>query len=252
MTSAIAPDSLRLVQEVAPVLRHRKVVLFGRFAPAWRPEVEALRAMGARPPLVVTARGTGDPLPAGAAEVFHTELTAPDAVAGFRTWEALAANPPPAVRAAVERFDPAGEAIAILDASASRERLLGRLVFGARPPAWVRWEDKLEVDRIWDACGVPRPPSAVVPLADASALSHYSNRLDAGDGVVWAGDASQGFNAGAALTRPVFSGVDVAGARAFFEGRCAAVRITPFLRGIPCRVHGFVLPSGVCGGSPVE
>jgi hypothetical protein len=45
---------------------------------------------------------------------------------------------------------------------------------------------------------------------------------------------------------------DRAEALAFFRARCDRVRVLPFLEGVPCSIHGFVLPDGTAALRPVE
>ena len=39
---------------------------------------------------------------------------------------------------------------------------------------------------------------------------------------------------------------------AFFAAHCDRVRVLPFLDGVPCSIHGFVLPDGTAVFRPVE
>jgi hypothetical protein len=89
----------------------------------------------------------------------------------------------------------------------------------------------------------------VVPLADAQ---RAAAELDRGDGTVWAADAREGFHGGASQTHWVRD--DVSRERAVDELRsvCDRVRVMPFVEGIPCSVHGIVLPDGIVVLRPVE
>jgi len=52
--------------------------------------------------------------------------------------------------------------------------------------------------------------------------------------------------------RWVVSDEDAALALAFFAARCDRVRVMPFLDGVPCSIHGMVLPDGTAVFRPVE
>jgi hypothetical protein len=69
---------------------------------------------------------------------------------------------------------------------------------------------------------------------------------------VWSGDARDGFNGGGNYVRWVVDRRDRATARAFFATRCDRVRVMPFLDGMPCSIHGLVLPDGTAALRPVE
>ena len=157
-----------------------------------------------------------------------------------------------ALETALDRYDPEGEALVVgglfLDGV---ERIAGRRRFGVRSKAFGALEDKAVIDEFWDACRVPRAPSETVP-AHGAALREASRRLDGGSGCVWAGDASEGPNGGAAYVRWVRTPADARAAEAFFRAHCRRVRVMPFLEGIPCSIHGLVFPEGVAVLRPLE
>ena len=70
--------------------------------------------------------------------------------------------------------------------------------------------------------------------------------------MVWTGDARDGFNGGGNFVRWLRDDHDRAAAEAFFRPRCDRVRVMPFLEGVPCSIHGFVLPDGTAALRPVE
>ena len=70
--------------------------------------------------------------------------------------------------------------------------------------------------------------------------------------MVWSGDARDGFNGGGDFVRRVLTDDDARAALAFFGPRCDRVRVMPFLDGVPCSIHGFVLPDGTAVLRPVE
>ena len=121
------------------------------------------RELGAARCLVVaTGVGTG-PLPDPAdAESIVVEVEAPDMMSEMRAVEAILADPPADVVAALDRFDPDRDALVLLASVGSSSMLGDRPGFGARPASWVALEDKTVCDALFDAAGVPRPPSRVV------------------------------------------------------------------------------------------
>ena len=232
------------------VYGERSVVLVGDVATGATPRVKGLRALGVDRILVVaTGRGTG-PLPD--AEVYIHELPpGENMVASFRLEEQFFATPPADVLAAIDAFDRDGAALMLAPPFFDVRRLGGRELFGSRRVEWVALEDKTRNDALFDACGVPRPPTAVVPV-DPDALDRAAARLDAGTGTVWAGDARDGFNGGGVFVRWVGDADDRDEAEAFFTPRCDRVRIAPFVEGIPCSIHGLVMGDGVAALRPVE
>ena len=97
-------------------------------------------------------------------------------------------------------------------------------------------------DQIWAAADVPCAPHLIVPV-DEEALAAATDRMAGPLGAVWSGDARDGFNGGA-TTRWVLDEDDRTAAYAFPAPRCDRVRVMPFLDGVPCSIHGFVLPDG--------
>jgi hypothetical protein len=152
----------------------------------------------------------------------------------------------------VDAYDPAGEAVWLVGPFVGTTPIDGRAVLGGRPRAWAALEDKLVADAIWDAVGGARAPSRVVALTDTDALREACRGLDEGQGVVWSGDARDGFNGGGDFVRRVLTDDDARTALGFFGPRCDRVRVMPFLDGVPCSIHGIVLPDGTAVLRPVE
>ncbi len=168
---------------------------------------------------------------------------------GIRSFQRSILEPDAATQAAVDEFDPEGIARVITEPFNAGTHVLGRRVFGPRMPSWLALEDKIVVDELWDAAGVSRAPSAIVPVADAAqAASLLSNA----QGTVWAADTRQGWHGGAAYTRWVADAGAVQEATEWFRDRAHKVRVMPFLDGIPCSIHGFVASDGVAAFRPVE
>jgi hypothetical protein len=83
-------------------------------------------------------------------------------------------------------------------------------------------------------------------------LSSVAQRLDSGDGTVWAGDTRDGTNGGGDYVRWVRDRADAWKALKFFSAHCDCVRVMPFLEGVPCSIHGLVLRDGVVPLRPME
>lgn len=156
---------------------------------------------------------------------------------------------PKAVVDAIDAFDPDGTALVLPGFPVDFAAAAGRPNAARRDPAWIALEDKTVVDALWDRLGVPRLPSAVVPVADAPA-AHRA--LGAGRGTVWAADARDGWHGGATGTRWVRDDGFVDEALAFFGARADRVRVMPFAEGIPCSIHGMVLGDAVVAFRPCE
>jgi hypothetical protein len=151
-------------------------------------------AFGAKGAFVVSGReGTSDP--AADVDVPERTLGLPEMpmMAAIRAAEAALRALPPDVQAAIDAWDPDRRAMALGAIFSDGRDIGGRRFFGARPLAWQALEDKTTIDTIWDAVGVPRAPSVVVPVAEARAAAA---KLDQGHGTVWAADLSRGFHGG--------------------------------------------------------
>jgi len=174
-----------------------------------------------------------------------------DRMAAIRAGQDLLADLPLHAREALDRFDPEREARVIGPLFSDGRPVGGRRVYGARPAAWQALEDKVSIDPFWDAAGIARAPSGSV-AADLATLNEASAELERGAGTVWAGDDREGFNGAAWGVRWVRTAEQAAEAAAFFAARCDRVRVMPFLEGIPCSIHGIVLPDRVLALRPCE
>jgi hypothetical protein len=232
--------------------RGRKLILTGAPLATLRATGRMVRSLGAaRPFLLAAGMGTG-PLPSeeeGARYVLR--LTAPDIVSETRAIMALLADLPPEALAALDRYDPDREALVLSPPVNELHTIAGRRVYAPRRPSWRRLEDKTVVDELWDAHGIRRPPSVIVPATD-EALRAAARRMDRGLGTVWSGDTREGVNGGAIYVRWVRDGRDATEAAAFLSVRCNRARVVPFIEGVPCSIHGLVLPDGVAALRPVE
>lgn len=236
------------MQPLQRVFGGRRVVLAGAVAAAWTEHVPTLRAAGATDILVVAgAWGAGDRPDANVVVVEGPP--APSVMDQIRSDERFLADPPAEVRAALDRFDTDADAVVLGTFLNVRPDLAGRPFVTYRRPDWVALEDKVVVDAFWDRAGIGRQPSAVVPLDEAE---RAAASLDRGDGTVWAADAREGFHGGASRTHWIADDESRAAAIDALTPVCDRVRIMPFLEGIPCSIHGMVLPDGVAVLRPVE
>ena len=223
-----------------PVFVGRKIVLTGTPVAGAGGRVEALREYGAAGVFVIgDGMGTG-PLPD--AEWVALEVGGTTMMEALRAGQTALTELPADVAAALARFDPDGDALVVGTFLNELPEVAGRPCLAWRPPEWVALEDKVMADDVWDAAGINRVDSSVVPVAE----------LDTKTGVVWAGDARDGFHGGAALTRWIRTEEDAVAARDELRAQCDRVRVMPFLEGIPCSIHGLVFPDHVAVPRPVE
>lgn len=168
----------------------------------------------------------------------------------LRQHDRLLRTLPASVVERIEAFDPERRGVWCTTPFISTdEPVLDRPVTGGRPARFEAIEDKLLAEEIWCAAGVEHAPSRVVP-ADLAALDEASDEL--GGDVVWSGDTREGFNGGGNYVRWVATAAERAAAHAFFAAHCDRVRVLPFLEGVPCSIHGMVLPDGTAAFRPVE
>ena len=253
-TSPLVEEANAYYRELLrPAFEGRKFLVAGPVAAGLGGLARQLLALGAdRPFLIAGNAGTGAVPAPDEAELRVLGLRGGDILIEHRNLHRALESLPADVQGAVEAWDPAGTArFLFADPLASHLPVAGRKPYGARPPAWARLEDKVEVDAFWDAAGVARAPSRVVP-ADHGALKASASVLDRGSGTVWAADAREGLNGGGLGLRWVRPGDD---GRASFESlsRIAdRVRVMPFLEGIPASIHGVVFPDTVAVFRPVE
>jgi hypothetical protein len=215
--------------------------------------VSIVEQSGAQRPLVL-ANGLGaGPTPTREqAEIVLFDIPpAPSMTEDLRRHDAIVRDLPDRVVEAIDAYDPQHEAVWVVGPFIGTDPVLGRDVATGRPASWFALEDKLVADGLWDAVGAPRTETRVVAV-DPEELRAATDQLDDGDGVVWAGDARDGFNGGGDFVRWVASPEDAATALTFFAPRCDRVRIMPLVDGVPCSIHGLVLPDGTAVFRPVE
>jgi hypothetical protein len=231
----------------------RPVLVFAGVLAAATATVARVRAAGAARVLVVaTARGAG-PVPQGC-EVLMVDAGRHATVSEeVRAWDRLLRTLPAGGRATLDAFDPDREGVWSVGPFVSSDAPLhGRPVRGGRPDVQLALEDKMRAHEVWDEAGVTTAPSRVVPV-EPTALAAACDALAGPLGTVWTGDNREGFHGGGNLVRWVG---DDAGGRAdttdFFARHCDRVRVMPFLDGVPCSIHGLVLPGGTAALRPVE
>lgn len=225
---------------VAPIVAGRKVVLTGNPVRGSVGAARELRELGAAD-VFVLGEGMGSGTEPDC-KWFALDVHGANILEGIRAGQRALANLPADARAALDDFDPDDDALVLGSFLNEVREVAGRPCLMFRRPEWVALEDKTVVDALWDAAGVERVPSRVVPV----------DELEPECGVVWAGDARDGFHGGAELTRWIKTDADVADALATMRAHCDTVRVMPFLEGIPCSIHGFVFPDHVAALRPVE
>ncbi len=207
-----ADGRTRCAERLGALYRGRRVVHGPRVLAAVVNEIGMVATHGAVSSLVLaTVRGAGEIPPEDAAHVVWLPHRVFESVTEeLRQEDARVRRLPDDVAAEVEAFDPDREALWMgTPFVTSDEPILGRRVLGGRPIAWLSLEDKIAAEDVWVRAGVVHAPSEIVPV-DAAALAAASQRLDRGEGTVWAGDNRDGFNGGGNFVRWV---TDARGAR---------------------------------------
>ena len=239
---------------LAGIWAGRPVILGPGVLAMWTEDVPRFRALGCPVLVVCTARGAGD-VP-GPDECVVVEVSPPAAAMvtdELRALDRFARNLPASAVAAIDAFDPDRRGVWVTSPFVTTDEPIdGRAVTGGRPASFLALEDKMLADDIWDASDVPRAGYRLVDVADECALADATAELSGELGAVWVGDARDGFNGGGNYVRWVRDADDRVDAAAFFKPRCDRVRVMPFLDGVPCSIHGFVLPDGTAALRPVE
>lgn len=213
----------------------------------------SLRELGASGVLLIGGnRGSGDIDPDIERDAIDLQLRAgPGVMASIRAFADVIDDPPAEVVAATDAFDPDGSAWVLTSVTGQVSEVLGRPVFGARDPGWRALEDKTVIDRLWDEAGVVRAPSRIV-AADPDALGAAHLAFDAGLGTAWVADNRSGWHGGGEYLRWVRDGVDQRHAVGVMRRVADRVRVMPFLDGLPCSIHGWVIGGEVAAFAPVE
>lgn len=233
-------------------LGRERWILCADAAATFTPFIPRLLEAGApRPLLLAGSAGTGSLPGPEDCELVLLETGADTMLGGIREYHAALRDLPPWALERIDRWDPDGTAWVMQTFLDTRHPVAGREPWGSRPPEWLALEDKMVVDALWDAIGVPRAPSEIV-AATVETLTAASARMDAGSGVVWTADNREGWHGGAEYSRHVSDPADAAGALEFMAWHAGSVRVMPFLDGIPCAIHGMVFPDTVITFRPVE
>ena len=239
--------------ELGKVFRNRRVLLIGGPVARLVGLARHLRRLGAERPFILgSSVGTGELPTEEEADWCSLEVRAATLNDAFRSYETLLGHLPEDARQRLDAWDPERRAIAIGPIILNDLPMVsGRPRYGGRPRSWAALEDKVVIDEVWDALGVRRAPSVVV-RPEPSSLRDAATSLDRGLGTVWAADARDGIHRSADFLRWVRTPSDFDQALAFFATRCNRIRIMPFLEGIPCSIHGMVLPTGTAVFRPLE
>ena len=237
-----------------PVFADRKWLIAGPEAVGLGGLARRLATLGAdRPFLIAGTDGTWAMPAPDEAELHVLGIVDTDILEARRNLHSTLHDLPPALRRAIDAWDPAESASFIFIASpfAESRGAPPRRPYGARPASWAALEDKVRVDAFWDAAGVKRAPSRVVP-AQYESLKTAAASLDRGLGTVWAADARDGTHGGGVGLRWVRHGADGHASFESLRQMADRVRVMPFLEGIPTSIHGIVFPDAVAVFRPVE
>ena len=220
---------------------------------ACTPHVNALHAYGAnRIACFATARGAGEVPSQHIAPVqVIVEAHGRGRMGGIRASMDALASDHPAITGAIERFDPSQQARSMGPIFDDGRPTAGRAKWGARPASWQALEDKVVIDQLWRDAGITSAPYRVV-RAELSEMRAAAQQVDAGLGTVQAGDAREGFHGGATLARWVRDEAQQQAVAKSYSEVCDELRIMPFIEGIPCSIHGVVMPDKTVSLIPCE
>jgi hypothetical protein len=167
------------------LFKGQRIIIVGLPLAGTLDAVTRFRTLGSDRCLVVASgRGTGTFPSPDDADWIILEHRSPDVVTELHAVEALMANPPAAVIAAMDRYDPDRRALVlapVVTLGPIPAQMAGRRVWGARPAASLALEDKTRIDAFWDRIGVERSPFVIAPLSMA-AVRGASDRVNRGSG----------------------------------------------------------------------
>lgn len=237
-----------LAERVLSAWRGRQVVVITDAYPPSNPVIgELSRAGAAVVGLICRTRHAGGPAPSCPVWVAEDEGHVVS-VWQFGTW---LCTPPRSLTAWLDTVDPGGTSTIIGNVHTSVRVVAGRRAYGCRPPEWLRFEDKTQVDALFTAVDVPVPPSTVVAAGAADPLRLFA-RLDAGAGVVVSLDTTQGIRGGCAGVRWVRTGTELGAVLRWADTQTASVRVAQAMPGVPCSVIGVCAPGGHVAFDPIE
>jgi hypothetical protein len=231
----------------------RPIIVTGGPVGGLTAQARTVRELGAERVFVLGSEGRGaGPVPnEDEAEWLALEVSGSSIIDVVRAGHRALLDLPGHARAAIDRFDPAHEALVVATFLNELPEIAGRPCLAFRRPEWVALEDKVVVDALWDRADVARAPSVVVPV-ERAALVGAARELDRGSGTVWAADARDGYHGGGEGLRWVRGDDDVDEAVAFLAARADQARVMPFLEGVPCGIHGLVFDDYVAALRPLE
>lgn len=238
----------QLNRALRPIFSGRRCILVGGVFVGAASAVRQLLSLGAdRPVLVVyDTIGTGPaPDPADAVPLLVDTRTL-STIETIRRFERALAEPAPAIRDALDGFDPDRSALVLGSPFSTAATLAGRERFGRRRREWATFEDKTQAIGLLAEVGAMPVPAEVVHNA-AGEIAAAMKRVDGGAGVVVAGDTATGHTGFSEYTRWVVDPADVEP-----MPDCHRVRVMPLLEGVPCSIHGLVIGSDVAVFRPVE
>ena len=186
-------------------------------------------------------------------------MVAPPATASLteelRTHDRMAHRLPDDVRAAIDAFDPERRGRLVRHAVRHHRRADRRPAGHRRPARGVprpRGQDARR-RRSGTPPGSSGRRTASSTLDDDAALDAATARAGRASSAR-CGPATPATASTAAATSCAGCATPPTGPRraAFFRPRCDRVRVMPFLEGVPCSIHGFVLPDGTAALRPVE
>ncbi|MFF9201620.1 hypothetical protein ACF1AE_07305 [Streptomyces sp. NPDC014986] len=241
-----APDTAApFAAQVARAVAGRRCVLAGMSPARLVPRVTQLLELGAAGVFALSARPDSAPAagrPASARMVWwDAGLASGDQDTLAAEFTRLLSRPTPELAARLDAFDPDRSALVLDTLDTDGAELLHRRRYGHRRPRWTVAEDKVRVHEVWERAGIAAAPETVVPC-EPGALAEAVRGLGTAGGTVWAADARDGIHTGARGTRHHPPGADTSALAAEFAGRADRVRVMPFLDGLPCSIHGLVVP----------
>ncbi len=158
----------------------------------------------------------------------------------IREADRLIRDPPQSILENINRWDPDGRARAIVDFLFADGTVCDRPTFGARRRRWEALEDKTLMAELMSDAGVSASISRVVSLTDNNSVIAAHRELASDLGTVWAADNTAGWHGGGHGTHWI---IDEQAARHHSESlstKHRQVRVMPFIKGIPCSIHGLV------------
>ncbi|MFF8378527.1 hypothetical protein ACF07V_20650 [Streptomyces sp. NPDC015661] len=244
-------EPTELLGAVRRFYRGRKVVLVGQPLSQYARQIEALREAGAYSPFVVASGPGPGPAPEPHVDHFMVRLSTASHTETSRSTEELLADPPAALRAALDAYDPDGTAIVLCEANITTRTFCGRTIADAQPEVLTRIADWDEEDLLWESVGVRRPPSSVV-RSEAGELARAHERHDLGQGTLWRADPRAGMHVAMEQTRLVREGTELTRAARWARDHADRIQVSSFVTGVPVAVNGFVTADGTAVLRPYE